>query len=93
MDVHENCEGYCTSLRTADAPLGRACVNAFEDTSDTCTVKQMDELSGSGASNCAFKIDSSDIICECGAPLTGKRSLDAQMERLSRLLNEAVKHR
>ena len=89
--TYRNCEDYCTMLVTEAAPQGRVCVNAFEDKSDSCNIKEMDELKGNGTSNCAFQIASSDIICECGNPRS-VGVLDAKIEALARKVRALQAH-
>ena len=48
---YKTCDGYCTSI-------GRVCTGAWEESSDTCTVKY--------DMRCDQALSSSAAICECG---------------------------
>jgi hypothetical protein len=73
--VYKNCDGYCSSI-------GRLCVNAFEEKSDSCTVKEDFPM------DCSTEVDSTDAICECG---TATSALDQKIKKLSVNLNQKAK--
>jgi len=57
---YKTCRGYCNRL-------GRQCVGAWEESSDTCHV--------SYEMTCDQSIDSSDAICECGPEVSEPEAL------------------
>jgi len=78
LSVYKNCDGYC-------AVVGRVCVNAFEEKSDSCTVKTDDvqDINGNNVTmDCTTMVDSTDTICECGA-LTSATSTDKKLKKLT----------
>jgi len=60
---YRNCDGYCRSL-------GRACTAAWEESGDTCAVKEN--------ITCSQTMDTSDAICQCsGTAYTGTTTTTA----------------
>merc|ERR1712048_917897 len=59
---YRNCDGYCNYL-------GRGCVDAWEESGDTCKIKWADNVT---CSTTSAEMDTSDAICQCtGTKYTG----------------------
>ena len=66
-EEYKTCTGFCLAV-------GRACVDAWEESSDSCTVKY--------DADCDTEIPSSDAMCECGDELPTKmKASKAKAER------------